>query len=541
MSAEGCYIRPLVSGKEGIVVSAHPLASLAGIKVLASGGNAVDAAVAVASALNAVEPMLSGIGGGGMALFYSASEDKIRALAFGGRAPKAARPELYDKEKQAFGILSPLVPGNAGGWLELLEEYGTMKRREVFRYATIYARSGFPISEFGNKLINRNPLEAWNSTASIYLKNGVAPPRGEILVNRDLAKTYDRIGKEGLDAFYEGEIARRIASFFRANGGILSYEDLSAFPETLRWENPICTSYRERSICTVPPPCSGIQILQTINIMEGFDVPALGHNTAEYIHLLAEAMKLARLDTDKYVADPLFLQVPIGRLGSKEHAAKQRARIDATKVLHGESTRLADTPTNRDLGGTTHLAVVDRERNAVNITQTIWTTGGSRVVVSDTGILMNNGMKWFNPAPSHPNGIAPYKAVECCLAPLMIFRDGRLLATVGTPGSYGILQTSCQVIINMIDFGMDVQNAINAPRFRWADENYDPFPPRVLRVEKRIPETVRNALQQKGHTIEVLDDWTDAVGGVQSILRDTKSGWLIGGADPRRDSYAIGW
>ncbi|MBI3325702.1 MAG: gamma-glutamyltransferase [Nitrospinae bacterium] len=538
--------RPVVMGCSGMVASAHPLASQAGLRMLVEGGNAIDAAVAAASALNVVEPYMSGVGGIGVLLCYLARQRQIRVLNFSGRAPYAAEPGRYTPETKQVGILSPLVPGNVAGWLTLLETYGSMERAKVLAPAIAYAEKGFPVTDKNSRFIHENIplLSRFPTAAQIFLHNGHSPKPGSILKQPTLAKSLRTIAEGGKEVFYRGALAAKIVRFIEEQGGLLTRRDLADYEPA--WEEPIRTSYRGYDVYVPPPNSSAFQILATLNILEEFDLSSLGYGSPALLHLLMEAIKLSVTDRITYAGDPTHSPIPLSTILSQEYARQQQRRIDRQKAssVSGERYSAAkiagalrtDIPEEYASGLTTHLAAADGEGNVVTITQTLGNAFGSGVAVEDTGIFLNNMAYWFeiDPERGSPNLIAPWKRVDFCVAPMQVLHNGAFTLSLGTPGSYGILQTTLQMLLHILDFGMNIQEAIEAPRFRY-------YEGQRVQMEDRFPVETRRALQQLGHQVESLGDWSWSVGGGQGILRHPESGALQGGADPRRDGYAVGF
>ncbi len=537
----GLAHRPVVMGRRGAVASAHYLSSLAGQRILMQGGNAVDAVVAIAAALNVVEPYMSGAGGVGYMFIYDAKSKKRIVLDYNGPSPYAAELSKYrhedDKQK---GILSPLVPGSLGGWLAALEKYGTMDRATVFQPAIEYAEGGFPLSINNERFfkVSEATLQQWPTSTEAYLHNGVSPKAGAILTQPNLARTFRAIVEGGAEVFYKGDIAKEIVRFSEENGGLITQKDLDDF--TPEWVEPIGVNYRGYDVYCPPPPCSGIQYLQTLNIVEGFDMAGMGHNSAAYIHHLAEAMKLAVADRAEYAPAP---NPPTDGLISKEYAAYRRSLIDPHKAgISGGDRYTSKKRQDEVLAGdpykmkqsTTHFDAVDAEGNAVSVTQTLGGGFGSGVVFGNTGLALNNFTYWMDMDPESPNAIGPHKRVEQCLAPAQVWKDGKLFMVIGTPGSFGIMETTPQMMMNILDHGFSIQAGIEAPRFRTATAN-------ELPMEGRISPEVRAELTKLGHQVQVMDDWTMFVGGGQGVMVDPDSGALMGGADPRRDGYALAW
>lgn len=538
--------RPAVTSRRGMVASANPLASMAGARMLLQGGNAVDAAVATAAALNVAEPYMSGIGGVGYMVIYHRRSDTLTVLDYNGRAPAAAELARFTSpEQKQVGPMSPLVPGACGGWLAALERYGTMDRASVFAPAIELAEGGVALTRFNVAFyeMNRPRLERFPASVKVYLPHGRALRAGDIIVNPDLANTFRQVVEGGAEVFYRGPIGRRIAEFLQANGGLLAEEDLAAFE--VAWQEPISTTYRGYTVYCPPPPCSGIQYLITLNLLEGFDMAGLGHNSAEYLHTFLEAAKLASADRAAYA--PLAQDGPDGppvrALLSQEYAARRRAEIDPNRARYGtgeryHSQRRPDEVVEGDAAlllreSTTHFDAIDAEGNCVSVTQTLGGGFGSAVVVEGTGIALNNFAYWFDLDPESPNAIAPRKRVEQCLSPAQIWRDGRPFAVIGTPGSFGIMQTTPQMMLNLLDHGFSIQAAIEAARCK-ATEGLN------VDIERRVPAEARAGLEARGHVLNVLPDYSALVGGGQGIMIDPDTGALTGGADPRRDGYAIG-
>lgn len=540
---KGLAHRPVVMGTRGMVASASPLASLAGLRVLMQGGNAVDAAVATAAALNVCEPYMSGIGGIGYMLIYTAADRRLRVLDYNGPAPRAASREAYagiaDKD---HGPKSPLVPGAAGGWLTAHETHGRLERAAVFAPAIDYAARGVPLT-IKNEMYFRTAAAAGHlepEAREVFLPGGEVPPAGAVLSQPMLAQTFRDVVDGGKDVFYRGAIARRIAAAVQAKGGLLTEDDLAAFEPV--WQEPIATDYRGYAVHCPPPPCSGIQYLLTLNMLEAEDVGRMGHNTPATVHLLAETMKLAVADRIAYAPRP---EAPVAGLLAKAYAAERRALIDPDRAAPGEGERFdgrvvgpdtvtAGAPALAIPECTTHFDVVDGDGNAVSVTQSLGDGFGSGVMAGDTGVMLNDFCRWFDLDPASPNLIEPGKKAEMCLAPAMVLRDGAPFLVIGTPGSFGIMQTTPQMISNVIDHQMSIQAAIEAPRFKTVQGT-------ELMIETRIPEATRQELMRLGHTLHLLGDWSWQVGGGQGILIDPDTGVLQGGADPRRDGYAMGW
>ncbi len=538
-SSVGTTHRPTVTGTRGMVASAHPLASLAGARILLDGGNAFDAVVAVAAALNVVEPYMSGIAGVGYALVYSAGEDRVRALDYCGRTPHKATPDAFNSESaQDAGSRSCLAPGACGGWLALLERYGRMDREAVFAPAIELAENGFAVTVKNATFIQGTVPRMRPTGARVILSGGRAPLPGEVLVQKDLARTFRRVVEGGAEVFYKGDLAREIGEFMQGEDGLLSERDLGDFE--VEWTDGISTSYRGYEVFCPPPPSAGFQILETLNMLEAYPLDKLGHHSEESLHLFIEAAKLANADRVEYAAAE---NAPIEGLLSKGYAEKRRQLIgERAGVGRGEYYRTDRLPGEMAPGQeadwitecTTHFDVIDGEGNAVAITQSLGSGFGSGMILGETGMFLNNFIRWGDLVSGSPNVIEPHKKIDMCLSPCQIFREGRLVSALGTPGSWGIQQTTTQFLTNYVDYGMNIQAAIEAPRFRFE------HPGRRVFMEARVPAGIRAGLESRGHEIDLLPDWSPVVGGAQGITVDPESGALMGGADPRRDGYAIG-
>jgi gamma-glutamyltranspeptidase/glutathione hydrolase len=535
-------LRPVVYGQRGVVATANPLATMAGVRMLAQGGNAVDAVVAAAASLGVVEPYMSGLAGCGT-LMLTRPGQPPKALVFLGRAPAAAAPERFAKGLPDTGYEGAAVPGNLAGWARVLAEHGTMPLARVLEPAIEYAERGIPFTPFDEMMFRESAGRLTQEGVAAYLHGGEVPRPGTLLVQSDLAATLRRIGADGAGYLYGGPLGQAIGRLMRERGGLVGEQDLRDYPESLHWADPISIEYRGVTVFAPPPPTSAVQVLETLGILGGFELGRTEHLGPEHVGLVADAARLARLDTDRYVGDPDTAAVPVARVLSAEHLEGLRAQIDARAWSDG-GPRAAARPAGEAAGGnrsTTHLAAADAGGLAVNITQSLGHAFGCGVVVPGTGVCLNNAMHWFNNRSGHPNQVAPGKRHEWPIAPVHLFRGGRFWSTVGTPGSYGILVTTVQVLVNLIDFGLNIQDAIAAPRFRWIDDVADALPARALRIESRMPQATREAFARRGYGVDTLGPWSMRVGGVQGVQIDPETGWLAGAADPRRNGYAVAW
>ena len=533
--------RPVVMGTRGAVTSAHPLASMAGARMLLEGGNAVDAAVAVGAALNVVEPFMSSAGGIGLMLISRAKTRERHVLDFIGPAPLAADPGKATEAELAGGPKAFATPGNLGGWMTALARFGSMPRPRVLGPAIEYAEKGVPLTWMNTTFFekSRETLARSAEAQRLYLGNG-GPRPGKIVTYKELAGTFRQIAEGGAEVFYKGPIAKAIARAVQEAGGWLSEADLAQF--TPEWRQPVTITYRGYEVASMPPPFSAFQMLETLNIMEGFDVVQWGHNSPEHLHHLIEAIKLASADRLAYAYLNDVSKIPIAGLVSKTYAASQRARIDPRQAGLSEGERHTLRPRMGQISEghpadfmhdqTTHFACADADGTVVSVTQTLGGPFGSGFAIPGTGLVLNNILKWMDLDPASPNAVRPGKKAGTMMSPTQLFRDGAFALSIGTPGSYGILQTQTQMLMNAVDFGLNVQEAIEAPRIRvYADRQLD--------AESRLAEGTRAALAERGHQVNVIDDWSWIVGGGQGIMRDPESGALMAGADPRRDGYAL--
>lgn len=528
--------RPLITARHAIVTSDEPLASMAGMRILQEGGNAFDAAVATAVAVGVLDPRMSSIGGNGFATIYVGKTHEVRALNFYGSAPQRATASVYQGKDYSHGFLSAPVPSCLKGYEALHKAYGKLPWARVLQPAIELAEDGFVIRQglIDDMKEYQKVLQEFPSTIKVLQPNGRWPMAGEIFRQPDLARTLKNIAKNGADAFYRGTLAAHIAEFYQANGGVLSAEDLAGYEA--KWVAPISTNYRGYTFYTQPPSSSAIAVLEQLNMLEAYDLKALGHNSPEYLHLIGEVMRLAIADRNRYVGDPDFVKVPVEKLLSKSYAAERR------KLIHLDSTIPVATAGDVDTQGdkhTTHLSVVDGDDNMVALTQTLGDLFGSGVITADTGVLFSDEMRHLHLDPNDPSRLEPGKRSRSNQSPLIVLKDGKPFMTIGTPGSNGIWQRIVQVIVNIVDFGMDVQTAITAPRMIYGGraETGTEFKP-VFKVEDRIPMATLNALRAKGYeVISVKDD----DGRVNGIVIDPVTGFRLGAADPREMGYALGW
>jgi gamma-glutamyltranspeptidase / glutathione hydrolase len=526
--------RSVVRAQNGMVASSQPLASQVGIDVLKRGGNAVDAAIAMAATLNVTEPMMTGIGGDAFALVYWSQTKELKGLNASGRAPRALTRDYFAKKGiktvPTSGMESITVPGAFDGWVTLLEKYGTMKLADLLAPAIAYAENGFPVMEKTAEdwQAEVETLKRTPDASSNYLIDGRAPRAGEIFRQPNLARTFRVLAKGGRDAFYKGEIATALADYFQKNGGFITLQDLAATKAD--WVEPISTNYRGYTIYEIPPNGQGLTALLALNILEGFDLRTLSTQPDRYYHTLIEAMKLAFADRNRYIADPAFAKVPVTELLSKDYAARRRRLINPNKVL--------DSPPPGDLNSgsdTTYLTVVDKDGNAVSFINSIFDSFGSGIVAGATGIVFQNRGSGFSLNPDHPNRLEPGKRPFHTLIPAMVFKDGQLFLSFGVMGGAIQPQGHVQVLVNLIDLGMGLQEAIDAPRFRFTTG-------KGVLLEDEMPPGVIQKLIAMGHVRATPPGvLRSSMGGGQAIMIDPRGKTLMGASDPRKDGLAIGY
>jgi len=528
--------RPLIIGRRGAVAANHPLAAQAGLLALRAGGNAVDAAVAVAASLAVVEPMMSGVGGDA---FYHAFDAKGgRATVYNGcgPAPAAAKPERYARGIPRTGPLSASVPGMIAGLGMMHRAHGRRPWRDLFAEAIAQARDGFGATPNYRHFAGEHlaTLRADRRSADVFLADGAAPAAGGWIVQPDLARTLEEIAAEGPDCLYRGALAGRLAAACGDAGALVAAADLAEF--SAEAQEPLAIDYRGYTVLEAPPNSTGFTLLQELKIAENFDLAAMGLGSADLVHVLVEAKKLAFADRERWGAEPRTIDPPFGELLSAEYCARLAARIDRRRAaaLH----RIADAA-----GDTTYFCTADGDGNAVSGIQSINSAWGSGVTAGDTGILLNNRMAYWHLDPAHPNFLRPGRRVRHTMNPPLVLKDGKLWAVFGTPGADNQVQINFQVLTAMIDFGLDPQQAAEMPR--WTSNvagqyaNYPHDGPDVLTIERRFPDEVRRDLAGRGHPVDTVGD-LDGPCSVE-IIRRGGDGTLCAGSDPRRDGWALAW
>jgi len=525
--------QPLLAS-EAIVASAHPLASLAGIRVLQEGGNAFDAAIAVNAVLNVTQPHMCGVGGDIFYLIYSSKEGCVRFLNGSGRAAKKASIEYYlAKGLKRIPYHGPLscvtVPGCVSGWEALNKEYGSKDMRDLLCFAIKYAIKGFPISKgLATAIEQVANTEVHPSWAKVYLPLGRKPREGEVLVQKDLGKSLTVIAEDGAVAFYS-----MLAEEIRKNEPeiLLTEEDFRA--HACQWSEPISTEYRGYTVYETPPNTQAIAALIALNVLNGFNLEEKAHISAETIHILVEATRLAYEDRAKYIADPSFFDVPLEHLLSKEHADALRSRISMTSALPYA------VGTAEDQGDTTYFAVVDRDRNCVSCVQSLYHPFGSHIVVEGTGVVLHNRGAYFTLEKGHHNKLEPGKRPFHTLCASITLKDGEPRIILGSMGGDGQPQTHIQILSSIIDYGSNVQKAIYLPRWFLPGSIYEKH--KVLLIEGRFPSRVVEGLKTRGHRVKTVEPFSSLMGHAQGIMISRDKKVLYGGADPRGDGLPIGY
>ena len=568
--------RPAVAGRHGLVTTGHPIASSAGLQILIKGGNAFDAAAAVGAMAGLGEPEMNGIGGNGFMTVFHKGTGRVWSLSMAGAAPKGIVPGEMTPETLNAGMKAGIVPGNLGGYLYALDRFGTMSVAEVFAPAIDYAEQGYPIDPMLAQSIarGRNNLAKYPTTAKIFLPNGEPLKTGELLRNPDYAATLRKLVEAeqqakakgasrsaaieaAFDRFYKGDIAQEFERFFKANGGVLTAADLAGYTPT--WTEPLHTKYRGHDVYSNPATSrGGFEVLMGANLLEAVDLKAAGPGTPAALHAVIESIKISKADIYRYVADPRFVRVPAAGLLSGEFTTARRALFDRSRAIAYPPAGTPDgAPSSapRDQGPafadaydaeqhTTSFSIVDRWGNAVGCTPTLGGLFGNNVVVGNTGLLLNNGMRIgsTSPYPTDANYVGAGKTPILNNSPVVVLKDGSLAFVFGTPGGETIGQTQLQVLLNLIDFEMPVQQAIEAPRLALeaAPNFYKPGAAITVTIESRVPAATIDALRAMGHTVEVVPGW-GSLGHMQVIRIDGKTGTMTAGADPRRTGYAMGY
>ena len=540
--------RSVVIATNGVVATSHPLAAQVGLDILKAGGNAADAAIATSAMMGLVEPMSCGIGGDLFVIYWDAKTETLHGLNASGRSPYAINRDVF-KEKEldeipVHGVLPWSVPGCVDGWEELRHKFGTMEFDKLLQPSVDYAEAGFPVTQIiagywkgAEDRFTKWPTAERTYSAKTFLKDGRAPREGEIFRNPYLANSYRAIAKDGRDAFYKGAIAKQIVEFSDDEGGYFSMKDFT--DHTSEWIDPVSTSYRGYDVWELPPNGQGIAALEMLNVIEGFDVKKMGHNSADQIHVFLEAKKLAFADRAKFYADPDFKKLPIAELISKEYGDRQRARINmqqaATNVDPGDPIL--------SKGDTIYLTVVDKDRNCCSFIQSNYHGFGSQIVPGDVGFVMQNRGQLFNLDPDHLNTLEPHKRPFHTIIPAFVTKDGKPYFCFGVMGGDMQPQGHVQVLMNLIDFGMNVQAAGDASRVNHVGSQTPTGTPMwsnggEVGLESGVSTDVRKELEKRGH---IIRENAGSVGGYQGILIDWKNGTLLGATEVRKDGAAVGY
>jgi gamma-glutamyltranspeptidase / glutathione hydrolase len=580
----GQTMRPVIRGRQAAVSSMKPQATDAARQILQADGNAFDAAVAGQAALGVTDFPMNGVGSDAVVLVYNARDKKVYSVNAEPRAPKLATIEWYEKNNggklpQSDGLLAGGLPGVVDAWYILLDRWGTMSFEQVLQPAIDLAENGFPLSEAAAaEIANEQKILKYPTTVKIYLPNGKAPRAGEILKNPDLARTLKKLVeaekanagkgrhealKAARDRFYHGDIARELAAFSEANGGLFRYSDFAEYAAEV--ETPVSVDYRGYQVYKNPSASQGPTELIALNLLEGYDLKALGHNSPDFLHTSIEAVKLAMADREKYLGDMDFIKIPYDGLLAKEYARERRKLIDPAKAslelrpgspekvspekVASNASSFFPTPhvvldgdAHHD-GDTSYIAVVDEDRNMVSFEPSLHSAFGTGVVMGNTGIVFNCRGDYYSLVRGEANALEPGKRPRSTLQSTLVMKDGQPYAILGSPGGDDQVMRTMQTLVNVIDFGMNIQQAIEAPR--WSSRSFpaSPFPhtmyPGDMSVEARVPETTQKALIARGHKLRIAPAWS--LGSNAGIIIDSKTGVLSAGADPRVDAYAWAW
>ena len=572
-------MRPVVRGQHFAVASMKAEATRAAERILEKGGNAFDAIVAGQAVLGIVDAAMNGVGADAVLLVYDAKTRKVYSINAEGTAPRLATIEWYKEHNGgklpvSDSLLSGTVPGAIDAWYVLLDRWGTMSFAQVLTEAIDLAENGFPVGDsFARAIASSQKIRKYPTSARVYLPNNRAPLAGEIFRNPDLARTLKRLveaekqnaGKgrhqallAARDRFYKGDIAREMATFSEANGGLFRYEDFANYAAKV--EEPVSIDYRGYQIYKNPSASQGPAELFALKILEGYDLKTMGLNSADYIHTSVEAIKLAFADREKYLGDMDFIKIPYAGLLSKEYAAERRQLINQTTASLefrpgiAEKFALDKTPLDRPVkvttagngdhdGDTSYIAVVDGSRNMITFTPSLHSAFGTGVVMGNLGFIFNCRGDYYTLERGEANALLPGKRPRSTLQSTLVMKDGQPHMVMGTPGADQQVLLTMQALLNMIEFGMNVQQAIEAPKWLTRAFPASPFPhtmyPGDLSVESRVPESIRKQLLARGHKLHVTGAWSD--GSLAAIVVDLKTGVLHAGTDPRTEAYAWAW
>ncbi len=571
-------MRPVIRGTRYAAVSMKPEATLVAERILRAGGNAFDAIVAGQAVLGIVDMAMNGVGSDAVLLIYDAKAGKVLSLNAEGTAPKLATIEWYKANQEGKipvddTLLSGTVPGVVDAWYILLDRWGTMSFAEVLAPAIEIAENGFPLSNtMARTMAGTKKIRKYPSSSRVFFPEGREPKAGQIWKNPDLARTLRRLVeaeqenagkgrrtalKAARDRFYKGDIAREMAQFSEENGGLFRYEDFAEY--TAKVEEPVSVDYRGFRVYKNPSATQGPTELFLLNLLEGYDLKALKLNSPEYLHINTEVAKLAFADRDKYLGDMDFVKIPYERLLSKDYARERRKLIDEKRASSELRAGVAEKfcgmePLNRPLdyklagkgdhrGDTSYIAVVDKDRNVISFTPSLHTAFGTGVVMGELGFSFNCRGDYYSLVPEAANALRPGKRPRSTLQSTLVTKDGKPVMAMGSPGGDDQCLRTLQTFLNIVEFGMNVQQAIEAPRWTTRAFPSSPFPhvmyPKDLGLEDRIPEQVRKKLAAKGHKVQLNGPWS--LGSNGAIVIDQATGVISAGADPRVEAYALAW
>ncbi|MEW6117454.1 MAG: gamma-glutamyltransferase [Nitrospirota bacterium] len=536
--------RPVTMGAMAMVSTSHYLASAAGFSMLDRGGSAVDALIAANATLAVVYNHMAGLGGDLFAQVWDPKTGKVEALNGSGRSGErvtidAYRSKGWDKIHPRGPLAANTVPGVVDAWRKLHERHGKLEWKELFGPALRHAH-GFPVSQKLRDYIEQysDMLKEFETASAIFLPGGQAPKAGSIVRQPDLASSLSLIAEKGADVFYRGELAERMVRGLKQAGGLLTEDDFASHSSD--WVEPLRTNYKGYEVTELPPNTQGIATLMILNLIEAMDLRDIGEGTADYYHLMTEAVKLAFADRDRWVTDPDTIEVPYDRLLSKEYAAERSRKIDMNRATPEDDIHPGVTePAMAGHGGdTVYMCAADEDGLCVSLIQSVYFEFGSAFIPPGTGILLQNRGSFFKLDPDHPNALAPRKRTFHTIIPAMALKDGKPALLFGTMGGEGQPQTQTAMLTRMADFDFNVQEAIEAPRWlygrTWGESS------RSLKLEGRIPDGVVAELKRRGHDVQMMEDWSQKMGHAQAIWIDREQGVLHGGADPRGEGLAIG-
>lgn len=543
LTGETFTTRSEVIAQQGMAATSQPLATQVALDILKKGGSAMDAAIAANAMLGLVEPASCGIGGDIFAIVWNAEEQKLYGFNGSGRAPKSLTIDYFmDRDMKYVPFYGPLpvtVPGCVDGWYAMHGKFGKLPMKEVLQPAITYGNTGFPVSEVIAYEMGSNfeGLKDQPGFAETYMVNGSTPKKGDVFKNPNLANTYALIAKEGRDAFYKGKIARTISEYMKKHGGFLSYEDFKA--HTSNWVEPVSVNYRGYDVWELPPNGQGTAALQMLNILEGYDLTAMGFGSTDYLHVLTEAKKLAYEDRAKFYADPEFNDIPLEQLLSKTYAAKQRDLI----AMDAAADNYPAGDFEIESGNTTYLTVADKDGNMVSLIQSIYSEFASGMVPDGLGFVLQNRGQMFNVQDkTHANALEPGKRPFHTIIPAFVTKDGNPVISFGLMGGAVQPQGHAQIMVNVIDFGMNLQEAGDAPRMRHSGSSQPTGSVMAnggtLNLESGFDYKTIRELQKRGHRISFA---VGIYGGYQAIGVDVENKVYTGASESRKDGQAAGY